>query len=319
MSEPFSESFASLLTADLCTNTDAFLTVYRDGVSKSSDSIAALTRFSVVSLTANKSNQFLQHELISVSVKDQQTEQLYNFFIERNPSKVKVQPSTLPPLSLIIPSTTSTHEVESRARESSEIPLLQLSTASESVSSLLHPIRPYRSKSHYSLRERFSLTSTQVLRSSTTSFDSVAEDRILGRGMFLNDGVSREIGLVVSQVLPIGLSLFELGILVDVIHNEDPHYSLLKSQCYWFLNTILEVVGILFQDNLQDAPNDLGPTDYLPNLAGHFMNLLIIEPNGDSLHEIAKKFIDRRDKEFSKVCVFTFFDSFISNYLKGTR
>jgi hypothetical protein len=306
MSEPVSENFASLLTADLCTNTDAFLTVYRDGVSQSSDPIAALTRFSVESLTANKSDTFLRHELISVSVKDRETKKLYNFFIERNPSKVKVRPFTLSSLSpdLTSASITSTREVETRARQSSEIPLLPLNAASESVSSLYPPTRPHRSKSHYSLREKFSIT--QIMHSSSMSFDSVAEDRILGRGMFVKDsnvGIHREIGLIVGQVVPVGLSLFELGIIVDVIHNEEPDYSIFKNQCYWFLNTIFKVVGILHQDNLDETPNNLIPSDYLPNLAGRCMNVLIIDPKDDLLHKIANRFLERRNKEFSKVCL----------------
>ena len=71
------------------------------------------------------------------------------------------------------------------------------------------------------------------MHSSSMSFDSVAEDRILGRGMFVKDsnvGIHREIGLIVGQVVPVGLSLFELGIIVDVIHNEEPDYSIFKNQ-----------------------------------------------------------------------------------------
>ena len=290
------ESFASLLIADLCTNTDAFLSVYRDGISRSSDPIAALRRFCVETLTANKSDTFSEHKLSSIAVKDQKTNQYYNFFIERNPSKSKVRASTFPPFSLASVSTTSTRAVarDTGNRECSDIPLLLLNTSSDSVLTLLPPTRPSRFKSQYSLREKFSLTSVEIMHSSSTSFDSVAVDRILGRGMFLNDSILREIGKVVCQIQPVGLSLFELGILTNVIHNEEPHYSLLKSQCYWFMNTIFNVVRILYRDNLNETPNMITPDDYLPDSAGRFMDMLIVNPKDDLLCDIARRCSERQ-------------------------
>ena len=82
------ESFTSLLLSDLCTNTDAFLTVYRDGISQSPDRLAALTRFQVTYMTINKSKrEAFEHELISVKVFDHQKKKTYDFFIECNASK----------------------------------------------------------------------------------------------------------------------------------------------------------------------------------------------------------------------------------------
>src|SRR5882762_2256455 len=88
------ESFTSLLAPDLCTNTDAFLTVYRDGIrrSKESERIPALTRFIVVSIHVHKCQQRLsEHEFASVVVIDKTTNEKYNFCVERNTSDIQVR------------------------------------------------------------------------------------------------------------------------------------------------------------------------------------------------------------------------------------
>jgi len=139
------------------------------------------------------------------------------------------------------------------------------------------------------------------MRSSTTSLDGVAEDRILGRGMLSNKAILRDLGQVVRQIRPIKLSLFELGILVDVVHNEDPEYSLLKSQCYWFLHIIFEVVVSLYGDSLNTVPHSMTPVVYLPNMAGRWRNLLIIAPKDEFINEVASKFFHRKEEEFSRV------------------
>jgi hypothetical protein len=136
--------------------------------------------------------------------------------------------------------------------------------------------------------------------------DGVAGDRILGRGMLSNKVILREIGQVVRQIRPIKLSLFELGILVDVVHNEDPDYSLLKSQGYWFLYLIFEVVILLYGDNPNTAPDSMTPIDDLPNLAGRWKNQLIIAPKDEMLRKVATKFLERREEEFSRVNITVF-------------
>ena len=124
--------------------------------------------------------------------------------------------------------------------------------------------------------------------------------------MLSNKAILREIGQVVRQIQPINLSLFELGILADVVHNEDPDYSLLKSQCYWFLHLIFEVVILLYGDNLNTAPDSVTPVDYLPNLAGRWKNQLIIAPKDEILRKVATKFLERREEEFSRVNILFF-------------
>jgi hypothetical protein len=312
------ECFSSLLAPDLCTNTDAFLTVYRDGISQSRDSdrVAALTRFMVVSITGNKlTNTLYQHELLSVVVHDKEKNQNHNFFIERNAA------SRSPDLHVRASTSKSIGKsVGRKPASTTEVPLLKLnsydkqthehasptSSSSSSSVSLLPPSHLSTRTSQHSLHEMFTLSSTRVVHSSSTSLANVlvAEDRILGGGVFVKDSpkgkiVGGEIGQVIDEILPINLSLFELGILVDVIHNEAPNYSLL-TQCYWFRTIIFNIILLLYRNGLEDAAG-LGPEDYLARLGNRWNGNLVSVVTEEELNRVEESFKDRKRVEFLKV------------------
>jgi hypothetical protein len=353
MSEPPSEAFYSLLRSDLCTSTDAFISVYRDGISRSPNPVEALTRFTVGPMAINKEIlKLLQHELLSFKVDDNQSNHEYefDFFIERNGAKPQALPASTDPLvsslaSVSIASTSaagSTALVSTAAFESvancqssrrqtptpSEVhPLLPLNeTLTSSVSStptsessvspiptssvsyLPHSMQS--NESRLSFREKATLGSARVLHSSAGSLMSVAEDRILGRGLFVTDGQGgqkggvplREIGQIVRQIWPNGLSFYELGLLVDVVHKEAPDYHVLKEQCYWFVTTICIIIVLLYGDKLNpEKPTAKPPKDYLPNMAGRWKNVLVVAPEDELIRRITIKFMERRHEAFSEV------------------
>ena len=318
--QPGEESFSSLLVEDLCTNTDAFLTVYRDGISRSPDPVAAMTRFQVQNITGNKGSEFTEHELLSVKVLDRKTHCVYNFYIERSASPKDshssdytsdspISPKLASSVSASTSSISATDNNKTSAPSPEFHPLLTLDNPSGSLLPSPSPSASQSSlvsSSQYPLRERLTLALTQVMHSSSTSLDCRAEDRILGRGMFVrNSKIFRDIGHVVRQISPIeDLSLFELGILVDVIHNEAPVYSLLNNQCYWFVNAICDLVVIMYGD--KDRLSGIkGPSDYLPNLAGRWKSMRIVAPHKESLKRMVIKFTERQDREFSEVLKFS--------------
>jgi hypothetical protein len=351
------ETFSALLSPKFSTDTEAFLDVYRQGIAKSKDSdrISALTRFVVKSITGNKlTDTTSEHELLSVVVHDNVGEQNYTFFIERNASsninntpefQVKVSAASIPITALVsaasIPTATlvsaasiptivsavsTSLEVNSQPQTASrrsiadadlELPLLTSPSSSYYVPLLPSPSRPLsRRTSHHSLQEKLTLASARVIKSSTRlSSVCVAEDRILGSGSFAGD---RAVGQIVRQITPVKLSLFELGILVDVIHNDAPSYNLFQNQCYWFMLMIFEVVLRVY-DNTLDSQGGISPDEYLPKLGGKWGGMLIVAPVEDVLERIERKFKERRDKEFSKVFFLLILINLISNfhYLKG--
>ena len=354
MSEPPSDSFHSLLRSDLCVSTDAFLSVYREGISRSLDPVAALTRFMVGPMTVNKGKKAVlesEHELVSFKVDDCQTYVAYDFFIERNASKPQMLPASTCPLGSL-PATVSIGSTS--AAGSTAIASTSYTVALESIERVAHhqtsgqqmatttppeahpllplnetltssvPLTPTSSVSHHlpsmqsnasqhSFREKFTLASAQTLRSSATSLTSVAEDRILGRGKFVTDSQAfegilvagepiREIGRVVRQIKPKDLSFYELGLIVDTVHEEAPDYHLLNNQCYWFVTTIIIIIVLLYGDTLNPVePTRKSPNDYLPNLAGRWKNMLIVAPEDEIIRRIVIKFMERREEAFSEV------------------
>jgi hypothetical protein len=299
------DSFAPLLVPDFCTDTGAFLAVYRDGIARSSDPVSSLTRFRVQNITGNKTRTFSEHEHLSVAVEDLQTKQTYNFYIERSSSN---RPSNSSPSSTPSPAPTppqaSTVSLASVGAE--DYPLLPLNPPSSLP-------QPTDATPRHSFAQRVTLKSAGSLNYSSSSLDGVAADRILGSAM-----MDTRIGQIILQIKPIELSLFELGILVDVVHNEAPDYSVLQNQCYWFMSTIIEVIISKYGDTLREEAQ--APGEYLPKTAGTWRGLQIAAPKEGLLEKVGQRFSVRKEEEFKVV---GFYELVIclstSNNLKGIQ
>jgi hypothetical protein len=318
------DTFSSLLSPKLSTNTDAFLDVYRQGITKTKDSehIDALTRFLVKTITGNKLTDITsEHELLSVVVCDKNTGKEHLFYIERNASSdstilsaataiptsalVSVAATAIPTTALVSAASTAISTTTQSTLQSVG-PLLGTST--EFPYTPLLPLPPQaqassrplsRQPSHHSIPDMITLASTRVVHSSTSlSSDGLAEDRISGSGRF--SGNCGGMGQIIRQIAPIELSLFELGILVDVIHNEAPCYNLIHRQCFWFMLMIFEVV-LRAYDNTLDTQSGVAPDVYLPKLSGKWAGFLIVAPEKEVLDRVEKKFREQRKEEFSKV------------------
>jgi len=145
------------------------------------------------------------------------------------------------------------------------------------------------------------LSSFRSANSSSGSFDRVAEDHILGEGT----GSFAKDCRIVYQTMPMDLSLFELGILINDIHDERPNYSLLKYQCYWFIYTVISLVEMLWIDKLNEKKaNHLSPKEYLPQQQlGTWRNLPIIALDLQLVQRVVSKYQAKREEEFSLVNV----------------
>lgn len=343
---PSEKHFSSLLSSKLSVNTDAFLDVYRQGITKSNQSerVAALTRFLVVSITCNKlTDTTSEHELLSVAVRDTVTQLDHIFYIERNSTSDSTIVSASSPIpsgaasaitlvsaaasipataasatALVSESAKSTSQSISKsalesigqcqqqtASESDfELPLLNTpSPTSESHTPLLQvPSRPLsRRPSYRSIPDLITLSSARLLNSSTSlSSGGLAEDRIWGSGRFSGTGTGSGIGKIVRQVAPVNLSLFELGILVDAIHEDAPRYNLLEAQCYWMTLMVFEIV-LREYDNTLDTQRGVPPDQYLPKLSSKWAGFLIVAPREEDLVRVGKRFQERKAEEFSKV------------------
>jgi hypothetical protein len=135
------------------------------------------------------------------------------------------------------------------------------------------------------------------LSSASSSANRIAEDVIKGAAAHTISGG----GLSVSQIKPKGLSLFELAILANVIHEEDPNYFVLSRQCYWFVAIMFRVVESIWGDQLNEERAGLLPGQYLPK-GGSWKKLHIVpELKDEDILRVKTIFEKRRDIEFSAV------------------
>jgi hypothetical protein len=299
------ENFYSVLTPQLSSHTHAFLDSYRQGIANSepTDRIDALKRFKVKTITGNKSpDTTAQHELMSIAVLDSMYEDDYIFYLERTSSSSSVTTVTQ----------VGANEVDLDAAE----PLLTSGTSLNNSYPPLLPLPPSRTlsrqPSYRSIPDIISVGSARGLNSlMSLSKLSVAEDLFLGSAKFIEN---REVGLVCREIEPVGLSLYELAILADVIHEEAPTYNLMKNQCYWFLLTVFEVVLRVYENSL-DTQAGVPPDQYLPKLSGTYAGCLIVAPIEEDLMRIENKFRERRREEFDMVCILIIFNNFYSTSL----
>ena len=151
--EPISDSFASLLVPELNTNTDAFLTVYRQGIYRTSDA---------ESITGNKGRTFAQHEYVSVNVLDTVTDQKYLFVFERNASTTTNSMADLQVTTRKL--STSSSECTSRVVKSP--------STLDSIGRVVKSVRKSTSKQPIETTPLVSLDNTHLHASTTTASGS---------------------------------------------------------------------------------------------------------------------------------------------------
>jgi hypothetical protein len=118
---------------------------------------------------------------------------------------------------------------------------------------------------------------------------------------------------VVRKVIPGKLTLFELALLVDVVHNIAPVYSLFENDSYWFVKIICDSVVALSDGNFtdDDQDSDVNNQPYRPppnrplslhsSLSGPWNGVLVSNVRDRVLVAVLSNFLERRDEEMAKV------------------
>lgn len=104
------------------------------------------------------------------------------------------------------------------------------------------------------------------------------------------------------------LSLFELAILADVVHNEFPKYTLLKEQCYFFAGLIYSVIEYRFGVASSSKSNEYQDRDLvqidgsrLSNKFGRWRGALISNVDHREVLDIVSKYEVAYALEIAKV------------------
>jgi len=236
--------FASILLPELCSNTDAFLTLYRSGVFQTSSPLAAMNRFTMKSIThhnttdAGSEDGYLGY--LFVRVEDLEQRRLYDFIIKRT--------------------STGSPVLSSKSRIPS-MPMNEIQSPSSYIS-LIPALSPSPTKSQHTRLESASLTSVQGAHALARSREPLANDVILGAG-YMRKARYRSTR-VVRKVTPSTLTLFELALLTDVVHNVAAIHSLFENHCYWFMRIICDAIIALSNGNYtnDDQDNDINNQPY---------------------------------------------------------
>ena len=289
------DGFDSIRDPGLCSNPSTFLTLYRHGASKAVSVVGAMKRFLVQSITVDKNVRLRsQHEYLAVSANDvERPREPLLLFIERTP-----------------------RESQSVASPSSECLIPQDESPLDSSFSLTPPLSK---KTSLSLLEKTTLTVVRGIHSSSASLMELrdAEDRILGSNYAKKASYGN--GRVVGEISPGSLTLFDLGLLVEVVHDVAPNYSLFKNHCFWFAKIICDAVVEISNGNCNDLDPDkdkdqpythpLPSSSHLPALSGTWNRLLVSEVDDDVFDKVLLEFRKRREREMAKVSMPEFFPS----------
>jgi hypothetical protein len=229
-----------------------------------------LDRFMVSSITQCKDESRIpHHEMLVVSLIDTKpdaNDELYLTVLERTCSDTRSSGPPTPNLHTSIASRFS------RSRERLGYRALN-DTDSDSTSQL-------------SLLDTSVLASASSVHLSTQSIlpSYLATDTI--RGGRAIESYAQSIHNI-RQLEPTKLSFFDLIVLADTLHNHEPNYSSLGSNCFWFAKTICNVVETVYYPCKivtgvsEGSPAGVNRTDYLPDLSGRVKGLLVSWSDND--------------------------------------
>lgn len=282
------DSFLQLVDSNHSVDTKLFLRCIMDMATVSPDPMKIKGRFLVTGITHCKNpDSRPQHELLILELTDTQRrgEKPLFMLLDRTASKARL-PSTNfsehPDSATICDSIIQTLKEMPAAALSSD-DSLPPSAHSQAVDESTPPT-PNSSTSQLPFLDTVSLISAKSAHASThpSSKRYVAVDKFTGlkKIEYFAEGMMN-----VRQLRPVGLTLFDLAVLADAVHNHDPLYSILKSQCYWFASLICDVVlkayvcsTIGSKQGLENQDRDevyIPINNYLPDLAGRWMGILI--------------------------------------------
>jgi hypothetical protein len=304
-------------------DTDMYLSNLISLAIVSPDYKAVLNRFVVISMTLTKTLTSPQHEFLVMSLMDTNNSGTapYLMFLERTKSK------QLNPINSFLDHPDNAAVLASIIDSLKELPSSLLSSVpstsdSEDESSPDSPCNTSPSdpllgstSSHQSLLRNLidsgTLVSVSAIHTSTESTRKLklayAQDQFTGGKDVKASG--SVLGQIVWQITPQSLSLFQVVVLADVVHNYAPLYSLFRRQCYWFAFIICAVIMkictcssigspyLISQDEIRVPPNS-----YLPDLAGRWMGILVSGVEEAVLKIIIDKYNARHDEKLDEVC-----------------
>jgi len=163
----------------------------------------------------------------------------------------------------------------------------------------------------HGLCDTVSLSATKAARVSHAVSDSkdkgdskmCALDRVQGGNLILSSRYG--CGRNARQIKPKGMSLFNLIVLAQVVHNFAPHYSTLNRNCYWYTNMIFDACLEIFQDDESTTPEDDKRKKkfelYDSTVSGRWLGWKVSHTDRNELSVIVSDYKQAHHKAFNKV------------------
>ena len=113
------------------------------------------------------------------------------------------------------------------------------------------------------------------------------------------------------KLKPKSLRFSELAILANVVHQQGPIYSLLKTQDYWYANIIFDSILSVYpyEDEFRDRDGILTKelvylpaNDYFPNLTGRWISISVGRVESVILPIVVKKFREDCERLINAAC-----------------
>jgi hypothetical protein len=292
-----------VLDPTCCQTVDTFFYIISSWAARSSEPERILDRFKVVCVMHNKNPTPPEHEYLIIKTVDQEENDKVRFFILEctisngqnavfvtEDDRDKKMKDTLGQFKRLATTAVST-------LGSSEAHMASMEEGSAS--------------SERSLKDEMSLA---IIQSTDLVSDSInktvkvpAVDRILG-----GNGIgSKEYhGLNVQYFKPNRLTLFELVLLAKVIHEKNPLYSLLYSQCYFYAGLVYAAAEsyaqVLISENADKTQKDLIYIrgSHLSDKYGRWKGVKVfrIDPHSEEVHNLIYSFKENLRDEIHKVC-----------------
>ena len=265
---PNKDIFATLLSPTVRNDIASFVGSHYQFAILSHEPLFSLqSRFIVTVVGLNKAVMPTQHESIAIWVLDKDTLKTHEFIIERVPglsldcssrfslfSQFAAIQRVLDSIQCAINNMLSISASESTQTEMDSIPLLPLTNGPHDHSSTpsLTPTTPL------SLTDTITSSLARAVAAARVGSQSISPQRVA------EDSIS---GCLPQTILqkdcirlfhPMGLSLFNVVLLAQVVHEYAPIYGLFDNQCYMFASVIFDAVVDLFSHS-SSPPSILDP------------------------------------------------------------
>ena len=158
--------------------------------------------------------------------------------------------------------------------------------------------------------DRISVASVEsvdgVLDSLKISGNHLADDHFIGGDIF----TTRFMGHVVQHFQPKALRLYDLAIIADVVHDANPNYVVLNTQCYFYASLVFAVAERFSQGTHLECADE-NRTDlveirgsYLSNKYGRWKGMKVtrVDPYSIVVNTMLTRVYEKKATQLAQVC-----------------